>query len=80
MVTVILAICLFWGAVIFVATKIFLAVTASHSPHLHPRPLKPPPAVVFPTVHPAGPGIVCRDGWVSHSSGRGTCSHHGGER
>ena len=26
-----------------------------------------------------GPGIHCRDGWISHSSGsRGTCSHHGG--
>lgn len=29
---------------------------------------------------PAGP-IVCKDGWVSPSSGGpGTCSHHGGER
>lgn len=25
-----------------------------------------------------GPGSLCRDGWVSHSTGRGTCSHHGG--
>lgn len=23
-------------------------------------------------------GAVCRDGWVSSSTGRGTCSHHGG--
>jgi hypothetical protein len=23
-------------------------------------------------------GAVCKDGWISHSSGRGTCSHHGG--
>jgi hypothetical protein len=23
-------------------------------------------------------GAICRDGWVSHSQGRGTCSHHGG--
>ena len=23
-------------------------------------------------------GAVCRDGWISHSQGRGTCSWHGG--
>lgn len=23
-------------------------------------------------------GAVCNDGWISHSQGRGTCSHHGG--
>jgi hypothetical protein len=23
-------------------------------------------------------GAICRDGWVSYSTGRGTCSHHGG--
>ena len=23
-------------------------------------------------------GAICEDGWVSHSKGRGTCSHHGG--
>lgn len=23
-------------------------------------------------------GAICRDGWRSHSTGRGTCSHHGG--
>lgn len=23
-------------------------------------------------------GAVCKDGWVSNSTGRGTCSHHGG--
>lgn len=27
---------------------------------------------------PASGGAVCRDGWVSESSGRGTCSWHGG--
>jgi hypothetical protein len=28
-----------------------------------------------------GPTIntPCRDGWVSHSTGSGTCSYHGGE-
>jgi hypothetical protein len=25
-------------------------------------------------------GAICNDGWVSHSTGRGTCSHHGGVR
>ena len=23
-------------------------------------------------------GAICNDGWISHSQGRGTCSHHGG--
>ena len=23
-------------------------------------------------------GAICRDGWHSYSTGRGTCSHHGG--
>ncbi|TWP21745.1 DUF3761 domain-containing protein, partial [TM7 phylum sp. oral taxon 346] len=23
-------------------------------------------------------GAICRDGWRSYSTGRGTCSHHGG--
>jgi hypothetical protein len=27
-----------------------------------------------------GAGAVCRDGWVSSSTGSGTCSHHGGVR
>lgn len=31
------------------------------------------------TNHNTYSSIVCSDGWVSHSSGRGTCSHHGGE-
>jgi len=26
----------------------------------------------------AKPAAFCRDGWVSRSSGRGTCSWHGG--
>jgi hypothetical protein len=25
-------------------------------------------------------GAICSDGWVSPSTGRGTCSHHGGVR
>lgn len=25
-------------------------------------------------------GAVCSDGWISSSTGRGTCSHHGGVR
>jgi hypothetical protein len=37
--------------------------------------------VSVPPVAPyTGPVTVCADGWVSHSVGRGTCSHHGGER
>ena len=23
-------------------------------------------------------GAICNDGWISNSTGRGTCSHHGG--
>lgn len=23
-------------------------------------------------------GAICRDGWQSHATGRGACSHHGG--
>jgi hypothetical protein len=47
-------------------------------------------APVAPVATPSGPFIPhagngrgptqCADGTVSHSSGRGTCSHHGGER
>ncbi len=35
-----------------------------------------------PPVRGRGPriGAICRDGWRSHSTGRGTCSHHGGVR
>ncbi|NUQ99093.1 MAG: hypothetical protein HOY79_21905 [Streptomyces sp.] len=47
-------------------------------------PPKPPPYTPYtfqmPSLSPyPGPVTVCRDGWVSHSTGRGTCSHHGGE-
>ncbi|MFB7115202.1 hypothetical protein [Streptomyces sp. NPDC056291] len=38
-----------------------------------PAPVRPTPA---PTL--AFPGTVCADGRVSGSTGRGTCSHHGG--
>ncbi|MFE9974620.1 hypothetical protein ACFYRD_28660 [Streptomyces hirsutus] len=36
------------------------------------------PGLAAPTPTPVLPGTLCRDGWVSRSSGRGTCSHHGG--
>lgn len=36
------------------------------------------PTLAVPTPTPALPGAVCRDGRVSGSTGRGTCSHHGG--
>lgn len=38
----------------------------------------PAPTFSFP-LPPMPPGHACRDGWISHSVGRGTCSHHGGE-
>jgi hypothetical protein len=36
------------------------------------------PTLAAPTPTPVFPGTVCADGSVSRSSGRGTCSHHGG--
>jgi hypothetical protein len=47
---------------------------------LPPLPATSTPLVTLavPTPKPALPGTVCRDGWVSGSTGRGTCSHHGG--
>ncbi|MFJ3311128.1 hypothetical protein ACIPSA_51095 [Streptomyces sp. NPDC086549] len=39
------------------------------------RTVQPPPT--SPAPQPLG-GTLCTDGWVSGSSGRGTCSHHGG--
>lgn len=49
------------------------------------RPAYPAyPAYTMPTYLPLPSfyvrGTVCRDGSVSGSSGRGTCSHHGGIR
>lgn len=48
-------------------------------------PMDPPasPPLTFPTpldvpTFSIAPGLRCRDGWVSSSHGRGTCSHHGG--
>lgn len=43
-----------------------------------PTTSTPPPTLAVPTPTPALPGTVCRDGWGSGSTGRGTCSHHGG--
>ncbi|MEU2620838.1 hypothetical protein ABZ642_22325 [Streptomyces sp. NPDC007157] len=41
---------------------------------LPPLPVTPAPSAVAPAL----PGAVCADGRISGSSGRGTCSHHGG--
>ncbi|WP_328870966.1 hypothetical protein OHT76_13055 [Streptomyces sp. NBC_00287] len=41
------------------------------------QPVRPTAPITMPV--PALPGgTLCADGWVSGSSGRGTCSHHGG--
>jgi hypothetical protein len=48
---------------------------------LAPLPATSAPAqstLTVPTPTPVFPGTVCADGSVSRSSGRGTCSHHGG--
>lgn len=48
---------------------------------LPPLPATPTPAqptLPAPTHTPVFPGTLCADGSVSRSSGRGTCSHHGG--
>jgi len=39
------------------------------------RTIQPTPTTPAP---PPPAGTVCTDGWASGSSGRGTCSHHGG--
>lgn len=38
----------------------------------------PATAIPAPFIGSLG-GTLCSDGWLSPSSGRGTCSHHGGE-
>ncbi|WP_141666036.1 hypothetical protein [Streptomyces hirsutus] len=50
-------------------------------PTLPPLPATSSPAqpgLAAPTPTPVFPGTLCRDGRVSGSTGRGTCSHHGG--
>lgn len=65
------------------------ATTTRHSPPptYTPRPTSVPspsydlPSSYSPTIPYAGNGggpTQCRDGSISNSSGRGTCSHHGG--
>lgn len=34
-------------------------------------------STLFISCHKS-PGAICNDGWRSHSTGRGTCSWHGG--
>lgn len=34
-------------------------------------------SIFFISCHKS-PGAICNDGWRSHSTGRGTCSWHGG--
>lgn len=49
-----------------------------------PAPPPPTPMVIVtpspwtPAPRYTGPGSLCRDGTLSNSRGRGTCSHHGG--
>jgi hypothetical protein len=47
-------------------------------PPLPATPTPAHPALPAPAPTPVFPGTVCADGSVSRSSGRGTCSHHGG--
>ncbi|MCX5215598.1 DUF3962 domain-containing protein [Kitasatospora sp. NBC_00240] len=50
-----------------------------HPPAQHTKVPLPTLSVIPWSTNP--PGVtMCRDGWVSHSTGRGTCSHHGGIR
>ena len=44
-----------------------------------PPPGSTPSGPFIPYPGNGGGPTQCRDGTVSHSSGRGTCSHHGGE-
>lgn len=47
-------------------------------PSLPATPTPAQPTLPAPTPTPVFPGTLCADGSVSRSSGRGTCSHHGG--
>jgi hypothetical protein len=57
-------------------------VTAAESPSLPPAliPVRPDPLDEWFTRMASSTflGYVCSDGWRSPSTGRGTCSHHGG--
>jgi hypothetical protein len=44
-----------------------------------PLPVSPGPGLFIPYPGNGGGPTRCADGTYSHSSGRGTCSHHGGE-
>lgn len=54
---------------------------ATWSPSAVPSPtVYTPPTLKLPPPPPGAPaaGSMCRDGSLSHSTGRGTCSWHGG--
>lgn len=61
-----------------VLLAIFWANPAGPDSTPQPIPYSAPPVPTLDPAHTWG-GTLCRDGWVSHSIGRGTCSHHGGE-
>lgn len=80
-----------WGACLIyvvVVVALFFAARAADSysrrGEATPKPsvtTQPAPTFTFTYTPPPNYGFtVCADGWVSHSTGRGTCSHHGGER
>jgi hypothetical protein len=54
---------------------------ATWSPSAVPPPtVYTPPTLTLPSPPPGPPaaGSICRDGSLSQSTGRGTCSWHGG--
>lgn len=66
-----------WGVFISVAMIGLLFWVGSQTYWFGFRAPKPSPTPT-PVVQPAN-GTLCADGWISQSSGPGTCSHHGGE-
>ena len=53
-----------------------IAQPVTHIIYRTPKPAPSPPPVLQPVYE--GGGAVCRDGTRSYSTGRGTCSWHGG--
>ncbi len=46
--------------------------------YIHWTDVAPPRSSYNPGSSFGRTGAICRDGWRSYSTGRGTCSHHGG--
>ena len=72
------------AAPVVVATRPIATATVTTAQAAKPAPtlaptLRPPGSPTLPIIAASPvPGTLCRDGWVSPSTGSGTCSSHGG--